>query len=117
VFPLCPPPPHGLQSHAGTLGGGHFPASTQPADPALSALPGRQHAALAGSADKDRRKDEWKGWNGALARREAAALERSLLALPLERLGWGQRRGVRGSPLRGQAAVTLMPHPQALRQN
>lgn len=52
-----------------------------------------------------------------MAGREAEALERSLPALPLERLGWGRRRGVRGSPLRGQAAVTLMPHPQALRQN
>ena len=52
-----------------------------------------------------------------MARREAAALERALPALPLERLGWGRSRGVRSSPLRGQAVVTLMPHPQALRQN
>lgn len=44
-----------------------------------------------------------------MARRETAALERSLPALPLERLGWGRSRGVKGSPLRGQAVVTLMP--------
>lgn len=109
-FLFAPSPPRATVSR-GDTGWDISPASTQPADPALSAMPDRQHATLAGSADKDRGKDEWKGWDGALAHvgRQRGGSGEILPALPLERLGWGRSRGVKGSPLRGQAVVTLMP--------